>query len=152
MRSIVFQRSFFFQKGKMQGCQSIPNKGALRGKGLDESLPKIERSASRTLAVVVKRKLSTALKNDREKTLCELIALHGRRHPHEELNTRSCNVNPFRTAVPFGGQTTQIPSSLSPKRDCSSKRDKGTVGWVLVQDHPLDKQKKVVFSLIWSDL
>ena len=27
-------------------------------------------------------------------------------------------VNPFRTAVPLWGQTTQISSSLSPKRDC----------------------------------
>ena len=30
-------------------------------------------------------------------------------------------VNPFRTAVPFRGQTTQISSSLSPKRDCGSE-------------------------------
>ena len=28
---------------------------------------------------------------------------------------------PFRTAVPFWGQTSQISSSLSPKRDCGSK-------------------------------
>ena len=31
------------------------------------------------------------------------------------------DVNPFRTAVPFWGQTTQCLSSLSPKRDCGSK-------------------------------
>ena len=30
-------------------------------------------------------------------------------------------VNPSRTSVPFWGQTTQISSSLSPKRDCGSK-------------------------------
>ena len=32
-------------------------------------------------------------------------------------------INPFRTAVPFPGQTAQFPSinSLSPKRDCGSK-------------------------------
>ena len=30
-------------------------------------------------------------------------------------------VNPFRTAVPFWEQTTQISSSLSRKRDCGSK-------------------------------
>ena len=30
-------------------------------------------------------------------------------------------VNPFRTAVPFWGQTSQISSSLSPKRDWGSK-------------------------------
>ena len=30
-------------------------------------------------------------------------------------------INPFRTAVPFWGQTSQISSSLSPKRDCGSK-------------------------------
>ena len=32
-------------------------------------------------------------------------------------------LTPFRTAVPFWGQTTQILSSLSPKRDCGSKGD-----------------------------
>ena len=32
--------------------------------------------------------------------------------------------NPFKTAVEFGGQTTQISSSLYPKRDCGSKRVK----------------------------
>ena len=30
-------------------------------------------------------------------------------------------LNPFRTAVPFLGQTSQNSSSLSPKRDCGSK-------------------------------
>ena len=30
----------------------------------------------------------------------------------------------INTAVPFGGQTILIPSDLSPKRDCSSKRVK----------------------------
>ena len=30
--------------------------------------------------------------------------------------------NPFSTAVPFSGQTTQIASSLSPERDCSPER------------------------------
>ena len=33
-------------------------------------------------------------------------------------------LNPFRTAVPFWGQTTQISGSLSPKRDCGPKRGK----------------------------
>ena len=32
--------------------------------------------------------------------------------------------NPFRTAVPFRGQTSQILSNLSLKRDCSPKRVK----------------------------
>ena len=31
-------------------------------------------------------------------------------------------INPFRTAVPFWGQTTQILSNLSPKWDCGPKR------------------------------
>ena len=35
--------------------------------------------------------------------------------------------NPFRTAVPFWGQTSQISSKLSPKRDCSAKRVKRSV-------------------------
>ena len=38
------------------------------------------------------------------------------------LHLLLCSVNPFRTAVPLWGQTTQISSSLSPKRDCGSKR------------------------------
>ena len=29
--------------------------------------------------------------------------------------------NPFRTTVPFGGQTTRNLTGLPPKRDCSSK-------------------------------
>ena len=33
----------------------------------------------------------------------------------------SSEFNPFRTADPFWGQTSQISSSLSPKRDCGSK-------------------------------
>ena len=34
----------------------------------------------------------------------------------------SSALNPFRTAVPFRGQTSQISSSFVPKRDCGSKR------------------------------
>ena len=30
-------------------------------------------------------------------------------------------INPFRTAVPFWGQSSQISSSFVPKRDCGSK-------------------------------
>ena len=30
-------------------------------------------------------------------------------------------LNPLRTAVPFWGQTSQVPSSMSPKRDCGTK-------------------------------
>ena len=42
-------------------------------------------------------------------------------------NTRCVN---FRTAVPFWGQATQMLSSLSPKRDCGSKRvDTAVVGY-----------------------
>ena len=33
-------------------------------------------------------------------------------------------LNPFSTGVPFWGQTSQIPSGLSPKRACGSKRVK----------------------------
>ena len=31
-------------------------------------------------------------------------------------------INPFRTAVPFWGQTSQISSSLYPEQDCGPKR------------------------------
>ena len=40
----------------------------------------------------------------------------------------SSALNPFRTAVPLWGQTSQFSSTLSPKRDCGSKR---TVVFVL---------------------
>ena len=36
--------------------------------------------------------------------------------------------SPFSTALPLRGQTSQILSSLSPKRDCGSKRVKIKVG------------------------
>ena len=38
------------------------------------------------------------------------------------VGTNEHRLNPFRTAVPFWVQTTQIRSSLSPKRDCGSER------------------------------
>ena len=31
-------------------------------------------------------------------------------------------MNPFRTAVPFWGQTSQTPSNMPPERDCTPKR------------------------------
>ena len=42
----------------------------------------------------------------------------------EGKNLLQCGFNPVRSAVPFWGQISQIPSSLSPKRDCSSERVK----------------------------
>ena len=46
-------------------------------------------------------------------------------HIKRSLYARPCHVtgasNLFSTAVPIWGQTTQIPSGLSQKRDCSSK-------------------------------
>ena len=45
-------------------------------------------------------------------------------------------LNPFRTAIPFWGQTTWILSGLSPKRDCRSKRVKWgaseKLGWTSI--------------------
>ena len=46
-------------------------------------------------------------------------------------------VNPFRTAVPFWGQPSQILSTLSPKRDCGSKR-------VKTMKHPLLSYENVL--------
>ena len=43
-------------------------------------------------------------------------------YDHLVPRTAASNINPFRTAVPFWGQTSQIPSSLSPKRDCGAIR------------------------------
>ena len=36
-------------------------------------------------------------------------------------------ISPFRTAVPFWGQTTQILINLSPNRDCGPKRVNGSI-------------------------
>ena len=40
--------------------------------------------------------------------------------PKRDCSTKG--LNPFSTAVSFWGQTSQFPSSLSPKRDCGPKR------------------------------
>ena len=42
--------------------------------------------------------------------------------PRNEFHARPGAVNPFRIAVPFWGQTTQISSRLSPERNCGPKR------------------------------
>ena len=45
------------------------------------------------------------------------------------------SVNPLRTAVSFRGQSSQIPSSLSPKRECGAKRVKKFRGFCLTARH-----------------
>ena len=49
----------------------------------------------------------------------EQSGLDSKKAPKVASQLRVCN--PFSTAVPTLGQTTQIPSGLSPKRDYSSK-------------------------------
>ena len=44
--------------------------------------------------------------------------------PGDKFQSRFSPTRPFRTAVPFCGQISHILSSLSPRRDCSSKRVK----------------------------
>ena len=39
-----------------------------------------------------------------------------------EGSPHGARVNPLSTAVPFRGETSHIPNSLSPKRDCGPKR------------------------------
>ena len=77
--------------------------------------------------------------------VCELAVVHGKApfgvRAHLRIFTRhggsmrtrptvghgaARRVNPFRTVVSFWGRSTQILSSLSPKRDCSPKRVKRT--------------------------
>ena len=48
-------------------------------------------------------------------------------------------LNPFRTAVPFWGQTSQISSIFVPKRDCGSKGVKNGT--------PVVRTKKMEFEL-----
>ena len=58
-------------------------------------------------------------------------------------------INPFRTAVPFCGETTQISSSLSPKRDCGSKRVERSFGRqssiMCGRDLPHERHNKSLF-------
>ena len=50
------------------------------------------------------------------------IEVHGGLRLERARSKRNTDlINPFRTAVPFWGQTIQSPSTLSPKRDCGSK-------------------------------
>ena len=44
----------------------------------------------------------------------------------------SKRVNSFSTAVPLGGHSSQIPRSLSPKRDCGPKRTNRPFGCVSI--------------------
>ena len=51
-------------------------------------------------------------------------------------------INPFRTAVPFWGQTTLVTSYLSRKRDCSSKRLRFSEG------DPKDSHSHFAYTLL----
>ena len=51
-------------------------------------------------------------------------------------------INPFRDAVSFWGQTTQISSSFSPKRDCGSKRGSSQ----------LDSRSQPLIAVVPTDL
>ena len=62
-------------------------------------------------------------------TAAVVLPLHDRGMSTVSDSTR---VDPFRTAVPFWGQTTRISGSLSPKRDSGPKRVNETVVRVLL--------------------
>ena len=52
------------------------------------------------------------------------VNCHGRRRYYDEFGGKfldDSEVNNFRTAVPFWGQSTQIPSIWFPKRACSTQ-------------------------------
>ena len=55
-------------------------------------------------------------------------------------------LNPFRTAVPFWGQTSQISSSFVPKRDCGSKGVKNYWLYYLLADRCVTL--RVVYCLL----
>ena len=61
------------------------------------------------------------------------------------IRRRQALVNPFRTAVPVWGQTTQTSSSLSPKRDCGSVGVKIKVGTLCIP-----RQIKGFVCLYWA--
>ena len=56
-----------------------------------------------------------------QKLFCHKNAVHVERSKCLKQMVPGSTFNPFRTAVPFLGQTSQNSSSLSPKRDCGSK-------------------------------
>ena len=55
---------------------------------------------------------------------------------------------PFRTAVPFRGQTTDNLSGLSQKRDCSSKRVKDIIVRSPLQDYKSKVQPRIGILLV----
>ena len=64
------------------------------------------------------------------KPLCGILNLSAFPAIIEKRRRGACSLHPLRTVVPFWGQTTQIPSVLSPKRDCGTKRLKPLSGHV----------------------
>ena len=66
----------------------------------------------------------------------------------ENPMTHVVGINPFRTAVPFWGQTTQTSSSLSPKRDCGSKGVKANIrrlmSWDFQSKHDMLSKFKIL--------
>ena len=67
--------------------------------------------------------LSPLIRENCWRTAAVCARRKGIRCTHQWL-VRSDWLNPFRTAVPFWGQSSQIPSSWSPKRDCGTERVK----------------------------
>ena len=53
--------------------------------------------------------------------LCVMMTVMAKNRAFEKKHD-TWRLNPFRTAVPFWGQTTSSLTGLSPKRDCGSKR------------------------------
>ena len=65
--------------------------------------------------------------------------------PHPRIAT---TINPFRTAVPFWGQTSPISNSLSPKRDCGSKGNKLRLGMGSYRPLVRSTSKGEVFNIL----
>ena len=67
------------------------------------------------------------------------------------------SIYPFRTAVSFWGQTSQVPSTLSPKRDCGSKRVNSDMPVLLIsvgppaRITPRESRSHIIDSDPWTD-
>ena len=61
------------------------------------------------------------------------------------------SINPFRTAVPFRGQTTEISRSLFPKRDCGTIGVNGLSWPYIIYDRCLLQDKRSMLTTNHTD-
>ena len=142
-----FNTRFFQQTERLKGCQYGTRrfrKYLIQAKRL--SLPEIKRTWYDFSPVAVVDKGKRALENDHTPVPTLSLYLvtiavysagpsivpiwYAPSQQYRQYTASPGTINPFRTAIPFWGQTSLISSSLSPKRDGGPKRVTSTLsGW-----------------------